>query len=288
MRETDILLCGLPRSGTTLACNLLNQLPETVALHEPMRVREFGSLADYAAVCQAIGRFCDEQRATLRAQGLARSKQVAGAVPTNTHSEERPAGGLRQSVVSGGALVVDKPLSPDFLLVVKHISAFAAILGEAVHHFPVYALVRNPLATLASWNSIDFGFRQGRAAAAERLDPALAARLAAIPDDYDRQLALLSWFHEQFQRNLPERAIIRYESLIDSHGHALSVIQPSAAELSESLQSYNLNPLYDRASTLRIGERLLRSEGAYWDFYPRSSVESLLQQFDSATSTGAA
>lgn len=29
---------------------------------------------------------------------------------------------------------------------------------------------------------------------------------------------------------------------------------------------------------LRLGERLLRSEGAYWNFYSRESVEELLAQ----------
>ena len=38
----------------------------------------------------------------------------------------------------------------------------------------------------------------------------------------------------------------------------------------------NLNPLYDRDEMLRLGERLLASEGAYWRFYPKKSVEGLL------------
>ena len=32
--RANIVLTGLPRSGTTLACRLLNLLPDTVALHE--------------------------------------------------------------------------------------------------------------------------------------------------------------------------------------------------------------------------------------------------------------
>jgi hypothetical protein len=46
--------------------------------------------------------------------------------------------------------------------------------------------------------------------------------------------------------------------------------------LDEPLLSRNLKPLYDREDMLRIGERLLASEGAYWRFYSRESVEDLL------------
>ena len=35
MRARDVLLTGLPRVGTTLACHLLNTLPDAVGLDEP-------------------------------------------------------------------------------------------------------------------------------------------------------------------------------------------------------------------------------------------------------------
>lgn len=280
----NILLTGPPRSGTTLACHLLNQLPDTVALHEPMRVKDFAALESYSAICQSIERYCVEQRSRLRASGRARSKQINGAVPTNSHQTVAIDSGLRKSVVSGGELVIDKALSDDFRLVIKHIAAFAAIAEEAVKHFPVFAMVRSPLAVLASWNSIDFGFRQGHAPAAERINPRLAAHLAAIEDQFDRQLALLGWFYEQFARHVPRNQIIRYESLIDSGGRALAAMHPAAAGLAEPLESHNTNPLYDRQTTALVGERLLRSDGAYWEFYSRSSVEALLDEFTAAPS----
>ncbi len=36
MQHNNIILTGIPRSGTTLICYLLNKIPNTVALHEPM------------------------------------------------------------------------------------------------------------------------------------------------------------------------------------------------------------------------------------------------------------
>ena len=37
----NLLLAGIPRSGTTLACALLNRLPNVAALPEPMDVTAF-------------------------------------------------------------------------------------------------------------------------------------------------------------------------------------------------------------------------------------------------------
>lgn len=40
MNENNIILTGLPRSGTTLSVHLLNKLPNTVGLHEPIKFKE--------------------------------------------------------------------------------------------------------------------------------------------------------------------------------------------------------------------------------------------------------
>lgn len=71
--------------------------------------------------------------------------------------------------------------------------------------------------------------------------------------------------------------MIPYEDIVDSGGMALAVISPAAKELNETLSSRNLSGLYDRDSMLKIGENLLRSEGAYWRFYTSASVERLLE-----------
>jgi hypothetical protein len=276
--DNNVLLTGVPRSGTTLTCHLLNKLPDTVALHEPMKVKRFAKLKDHEEICRSIKRFCDEQRKSIHERKQAISRNVAGAVPDNPFGTMRSEAGLRQSIDSKGAIAIDKKLSRNFMLVVKHNSAFAALLQGLVKRFPVYALIRNPLAALTSWSSVDSGPQSGHASAAERLDSNLRAKLAAIDDELARQICLLDWFYGQFHRYLPEHAIIRYESLVASGGRALSVVRSEANELNEPMESRNTNKLYDYARMLRIGELLLKSEGAYWEFYTKESVERLLNE----------
>jgi hypothetical protein len=278
MSDNNVLLTGVPRSATTLACHLLNKLPDTVALHEPMRVRKFAGLKDHEEICRSIKQFCDEQRKSVHERKRAISRNVAGVVPDNPFGTELSKAGLRQSIDSRGEITIDKRLSQDFMLVIKHNAAFSALLQGLAERFPVYALIRNPLAALTSWSSVSSGPQSGHASAAERLDSNLRARLATIDDKLDRQIYLLGWFYGQFHQYLPEHAIIRYETLVSSRGRALNVVRSEANELNEPMENRNANKLYDYEGMLQIGERLLASEGAYWEFYTRESVEQLLNE----------
>jgi len=180
--------------------------------------------------------------------------------------------------VTRGELLIAKELSPDFTLAVKHHGEFTAILDRLVTRFPVFAVVRNPLATLASWSSIDHPIHRGHLPLAERFDRSLRQELRRIDDDIDRQFRLLSWFHERLRCYLPEEVILRYEEIVATGGKALAVIQPAAVSLDQPLQNQNTSPVYDRERILRIGERLTQSDGAYWQSYSRSSVERLLNE----------
>lgn len=273
--RNDILITGTPRSGTTMTCHLLNMLPDTVALHEPMRT---GDLKAQEGPAAAVERFCQEQRQSISERGVAISKHAGGAVPANPVGTSRTDAGLRKRVVSKGEIAIDKELSANFSLAVKHCGSFTAVLDRLVTQFPVYAIVRNPLAMLASWSTVEFAVQQGHVPVAEGFDPELKATLASLDDVLDRQIHVLAWFHDRIRRYLPEESILRYESIVASGGKALAVIRPDAATLSEPLLSQNTSELYDRDAMLRIGERLLRSEGAHWDSYSKASVEHLLEE----------
>jgi hypothetical protein len=285
MNPKNIILTGLPRSGTTLSCHLLNQLPNVVALHEPMDIKKLGQGRDGATLIAAVQEFFHKNRASILSTGAALSKHAGGVVPDNPFSNERLATGKRRSLVSHGTIQIDKPLTDNFLLVIKHPIAFTAALEQLQEHFPSHAIVRNPLATLASWNSVAVPVADGHAPAAEQLDLRLREELARLTDKTDRQLHLLSWCFEKYGRLLPRSSVIRYEEIIGTGGGALYPITPQAIKLNQPLASKNLNSLYDREGMLRLGEKLLASDGAYWDFYSRESVIALMDTASREVST---
>lgn len=287
MRKTNIVLTGLPRSGTTLTCHMLNKLPNTVALHEPITYGRFDP-KNQEAILDGIEKFYRRMRRMITNEKVAFSKEMEGQITNKSYqltSEierlRRAAGHIRQRR-KDQKVKIEKSLDREFTLIIKQPAMFSALLPILVKRFPCYALVRNPLAVLASWNSINRHTRNGHAPAAERYDEHLRVALDSIEDRSERQLWLLSWFFGRYRQELPEDHIIRYEEMVASGGASLSRINPAARSLNESLPSRNLNPLYDREVMRILGRRLLDSEGAYWSFYTRESVEELLEEAETA------
>jgi hypothetical protein len=276
----NIVLTGLPRSGTTLACHLLNKLPNTVALLEPFEAGRFADLLpDHEAVADGVERWYRKARRRALRKGEVTTRHVGGEIPDNPFGVKGERGEPRQWLASKGRIEVGKHLQRDFFLVVKDPPMFTALLPVLARRFPAFALVRNPLAVLASWNSVDIPARQGRLPKAELYDQDLVHRLTALEDRLERQLGLLDWWCERFELFLSQDRIIRYENLVASGGRALAAVVPAARGLDEPLSERNANEIYDRKDVARIGGKLLDSKGAYWRFYPRESVEELLARF---------
>jgi len=281
----NVLITGTPRSGTTLVCSLLNTLPDVVALHEPMNVWEFANCRDDDGVAAMIEDFCAESRKSLLEHKFAISKHVGGSVRDNSAAEPADRAGKRVRRTEHGRIDVAKPLSVDFTLVIKHPAAFTALLEPLSKRFECCAIVRNPLATLASWNSLDlFPLKDGHSPIAEKLDPGLARELKKESDVIGRQIRILEWFYDRLRRFLEESAVLKYEMVVASRGRELTRISPVAGKLDEDLASKNLSQFYDRALMANIGQRLLKRDGALWNFYSRSDVESLLAEVSPAGS----
>jgi hypothetical protein len=272
----------------------MNMLPDTVALHEPLLVRRL----DHEVIGDEIDRFLQETRKSLLESGTAVSKHVDGRVPDNPIADEYPSSlrqlvdrlwsrrlfgpdtelGLRRSRVSRGVITVEKRLSSDFVLCIKHPAVFTAILDRLLPLFRCYAVVRNPVAVLASWNSCWRNVYNGHSPTAELFDPELAQALSQMDNRIDRQFHLLSWFFSKYRAILPAESILRYEDIVASRGVALSAITPRATELHKSLENRNTNQLYDHALMRALGIRLLKTDGPFWEFYSQADIENVLEE----------
>jgi hypothetical protein len=274
MNKRNIVLTGLGRSGTTLTCYLLNKLPNTVALSEPIAPSRFAHLLpDTEAVVDGIEEYYRKMRRMARKKGVIISKHVGGVVPDNTKGMVN---GERRRIAEKGKIAVGKNLEPGFWLAIKDVNMFSMLLPTLTKRFPCYAIVRNPLAIMASLLTLTKVREASRPSA--KYDEELTSQVAAVQDPVERKLKSFHLRFERYLELLPEGHIIRYEDLVRSRGKALKVMVPAARKLDEPLESMNLNSLYDRSQMLELGERLLKSEGAYWHLYERSEVEELLAE----------
>ncbi|MFM7184984.1 MAG: hypothetical protein ACKO4Z_09465 [Planctomycetota bacterium] len=271
----DIILTGIARSGTTLTCFLLNKLPQAVALHEPMDPSQLVGLSQPDEYLARIAEFFAVQRATLLAAGTAVSKACGGRVPENPFAAVAGDQGLRASMVTNEEVQFGKPLLPGFRLAVKHPNLFTATLATLQPRYPCFAVVRNPLAVLLSWQTIQAPVRDGHLPFGEAFDHQLKAALAEEPDRVRRQLMLLRWYFSRYRSHLPADHVIRYEEIVASGGRALAVIDPDAAALAEPLESRNRSALYDAGLVTRLSEQLLAEEDIFAGFYAAESIAAL-------------
>lgn len=269
--ERNLILTGLPRSGTTLACRLLGACADTVALAEPMEVERIPATAD-EAVEHVLGWLAETRRGII-ATGVAPSKVGSHGLVDNPFSTDD---GPRTLLVREGTLSVPPTLTPAFTLVVKHNAAFTALLPCLAGRVQTVAIVRHPLAILASWASLSLPVSHGRLPAGERLDPVLARNLAREPDLLQRQLLILAWFFERY-RALPPGTVVRYEDVVGSDGghlaQAAGLIPPQGVA---PLRDRNASPQCDRALLPRLADVLAAHPTAWTTWYPTDTLEPAL------------
>jgi hypothetical protein len=282
-----LLLTGLPRGGTTLACELLNEVADVYALDEPLDVQSLvqratlGKASEGAPrrwaelIASGIREFALTQRRSIGERGVALTKHVDGYVRGAKVTDTRGADGFRVRLVERGTVQVPRPCSPDFTLAIKHPVLFTALLEDLQRHFPVFAVVRNPLSVLASWDTITMALREGKPKLLDVLAPGIARELAETGDVLERRVRLLLWFFEAYATLLPPERVLRYEDIVSSAGSALRVVAPAAAGLRVELVNRNAAAVYDRTH-LRTLARLLQCEGAHWHYYTPEDVEEVL------------
>ena len=139
----SIIITGVPRSGTTLVCSLLNRLPDVVALNETMDVAALAAMDGDAARVTAVAQYLADVRQAIVQRAEKPERRLHG---DGDNMFLPAAAGERRWAGAEVALVpVGKPLRPGLTLALKHPNAFAALLPELRQRFDCWALVRNPL-----------------------------------------------------------------------------------------------------------------------------------------------
>lgn len=272
------LLTGLPRAGTTLCCHILNTYQNVLALHEPLSPSGFSSDQTPETALGIIGGFAAQTRASVHASGVALSRNRNGSVPDDPVSIETTDSGLRSLDVTLGMIDVrNRNLKPGFDLVIKHNALFTALLPELQSVFPVYGIVRNPLAVLASWNCVDLPVNQGRIPAGERFCPRLKLQLDRTPDRIDRQLLILEWFCRRYAETLSADAILYYESFVESPGVVPETLGVRSPGRSLTGGRVSRNAAYDSELVRMLYQRLFGFGEAIWLFYSRDDVTALYE-----------
>ena len=264
------LLSGIPRSGSSLVCRLAGELPDTVAISEPIDGRMLANTSNRHEASQLIHEFAERTRQRILAERRALSLHVAGRLIDNVVQANDT--GLRTQQGERSDIRIDKALTRRFTLLIKHNALFAALLPELRPSFPCLALVRNPIAVLASWQTVALSVQRGRIPAGERFDEQLRTSLDDEPSILRRQIAILDWFFEQYRTHLPPSAILRYEDVTASNAETLfQAVGITGAP--RPLANQNANPAYAADTMDTLLAALLSGPRTWRTFYTQADCE---------------
>jgi hypothetical protein len=235
----DLVITGLPRSGTSFLCARLNALPGVAVINEPddvfkillrprRRLARLWRLAHRPEPAE-YGRQLHRYHAALRAR-LAAGQSVPNKTAEDTglvdeHVPWRPA----------------RVAGDDFVLATKNTLLYTCNVGAIVSQpFGVIAMVRNPRDSIKSWQGAPAQMahlREARIPFFARLHPTAvgrdaARRYAAIhrePDPIRRLAGLWNFLTDFYLAHRPRLVILRYEDVVADPGRALSQVLGRAA-----------------------------------------------------------
>ena len=216
---------------------------------------------------RTIRDFARQTRETILNEGRAPSIVVDGKVDDDMVVTGPSRCGLRERQGMRGEIRIDKSLTSDFTLIVKHNALFAALLAELGTAFDCVGLVRNPLAVLASWQTVELPVHHGRIPAGEQFDSALQGSLRSEPDVLRRQITILNWFFDSYRAHLGPSKIIRYEDLVSSGGSVLFGLVGRGRAPPVPLENRNSSPTYREVEPELLMDALFETGGAWMDFY---------------------
>jgi len=272
----NVLLTGIPRSGTTLVCSILNEQSGVAALHEPIDSTSFDGVKEKQIAVDTVESSIVSYRSSINSQGQVISKQKNGQIPANS-VEQAQRQGLRTEVTSLGTVSVGEHDPGNLTLVLKHNALFASLLPDLAEILPVFALIRNPLAVLASWQTVDFPVNRGRIPMGEQFDPALARELDRQTDALGRQLKILDWFFTRFRSYLDRDQVTSYEEVISTQGKVLSRITGRSVSSRSVLSKQNYGSQLPAERLVLLRDKLLADPAIYEGFYSPADVIQLFE-----------
>lgn len=251
---------------------------DSLALVEPMSMDELIAQPDTKSRVNHIQEYFNSIRLQVADNGTAPKKLLADGEASNTF---KSATGTKRgtSIVAQVDAPLQSALTEQFTLVVKHPNAFTALLFELRNHFDCYAIIRNPIAVLASWSTLDHPLAGGNAPVAEALDEELRSKLALHSIGIERQLVLLDWYYSVYFDCLEKRNVVKYEEIVSSAGAALDSVSGKAHQvpLSSWIENRNNSSYYNYTEMKSAADVLLENTShSAWRFYSKQDVISVL------------
>lgn len=231
----NIIITGIPRSGTTLITALIDSMPDTVALNEPTWQYDWAvAHPDSAAVFAdwLMRDFARTRQHLLKGEPIPERRREDGSAVTNYYrpDPDRPDLGHTFKV-----LPFTRPgLTSDFTLAIKHNGLYLGCLRQILDTgaFRAVAILRHPVGVIASWNNVPIPLGEGKMPGAMMYWPQMNKLTGAPIDLLEKQVRMYDLVCHRLHNLRDRLQIITYEELVNHPGWLTGITgkQPVIAE----------------------------------------------------------
>ena len=241
------ILTGIPRSGTTLLCNLLNHIQNVVCLNEIPEFYDVGRLPQTFHAYTYLIR--NMQKIPLRRKN--------GIEITDTQSKGHE--------IKLTPIMIDKekPLYIGSKINYPYLDNIYQIIK---YGYPIIAMVRNPVFTIASWNQHEKNINEAHVMPEDFKKWPRYSNIEFKSDDkYERPAELWNYMAKIILNQVGRQFTFNYEKLISDARVWLNIIS-SAIELEQeklnrflpNLKDYNDVSRFENINFDRIGQAVLK------------------------------
>ncbi len=262
----NILLTGIPRSGTSLIVSLLSE-PGHLCFSEPPWLKALRINSDNGAeLSENLLNQINRLRAQIK-QGTPIEmvfKKNSQQLPDNYfHRDNKKISNVRETK----AVKLPENRMND-VFVIKANALFTANLAALCQqkNWQLTAIIRDPLSVIMSWRSVNIASSKGRLPKLEKYAESLRYIGLQTPL-IKRQVLLIDWYFKQYLKIDPKQ-IIKYEDLVEAPEKCIHKALNINLVQHHQLQSKNDRPEYNTSEKSLILKTLKEHGHYYKHFYP--------------------
>lgn len=277
---TDVIVTGIPRSGTTLVAALLDNAENTVCLLEPdEHIRLLAGSTSAQCYVEALTTDFRRTRDRITAGLSVLDRRSAnGCILTNYFSQQRPLGERREPRFEMKAIDT-RHLQEGFTLAMKHNVEYTSVLPELVasRQFKIICPIRNPIATILSWNTLTTPVARGAIPAAGFFWREVERELETESDLVARQVLIFDSFCRRYFEYRDRISVVAYEHLLGKPELIAGLVERPVRETLQ-LRDQNRSSLYDWDLAPRIYATILERARHIHHFYPDADLRNVLSR----------
>lgn len=217
----NVIITGIPRSGTTLLTAMIDSMPDSVALNEPRWQYDWAAANNQTSKPEdfarwLVGDFTLNRQKLVKGTPIPERRMTDGTAVTNYYRpdpEKKHVGQTFQVIPFTRA-----GLSENCTLAMKHNGLYLGALREIVDTgaFKTIAIIRHPVGVISSWNNVPIPLGQGKMPGAVVFWHKMHEVTSAHTDMLEKQVRMYDLVCQRLYNLRDKIHIVKYEDVLDN------------------------------------------------------------------------